>query len=114
MRNIFYKKMAEKREMVCYLLNSPESEPIGFGVVRLIDGKYWLTGGLLEKERAKGYGQILFQKLVEVTPSNEVWLDVLTTNKVGQHVYQKLGFREVERSKKDKGKKLIIMKLLKK
>lgn len=105
-----YKKMSESGEMNAYLLYKADGKAIGYGIVRLKDRKYWLTGGLVKKERGNGFGEILFKQLIDLAPKNEVWLDVLKTNKPGIHVYEKLGFKEVETTKNDKGKKLVIMK----
>lgn len=108
-----YKKLAQLKDMLCYLLYKPDGKAIGFGVIRFMDKKYWLTGGLVEKERGSGFGRMLFEQLIELTPGNEVWLDVLATNKAGIHIYEKLGFKEVEKTKNEKGKKIIVMNLKK-
>lgn len=106
-----YTAAAKQGTMTCYLITLADSQkPIGYGVVRLKDGKYWLTGGLLAKYRGQGYGQFLFSELIRLTPDNEVWLDVLETNEVGRHIYNKLGFKEVGTEKNNSGKKLIVMK----
>ena len=71
---------------------------VGFGVLRLEDGKYWVTGGLIENARGHGLGRELFAHLINLVEDN-IWLEVLETNKVAHRLYIKLGF--VETSRKD-------------
>ena len=98
--------------MVVYLLELMKPlESIGFGVIRLMEKRYWLTGGLKEAHRGQGYGQFLFQSLVDLTPSKEVWVDILTTNGVGKYIYTKLGFKDVETKKNEHDQDIIIMRL---
>lgn len=71
------------------------SDRIGYGYIRVEDGAVLLTGGLIEAERAKGYGQILFEYLVKNSePFNlPIKLEVLKTNMKAFAVYNKIGFR---------------------
>ncbi len=109
-----YRPSQENKKLVCYLFWKENSAtPIGYGVIRFNDKKYWLTGGIIQKERGKGFGKILFQKLIERTPSNEVWLDVLETNQIAYRLYKKLGFRKIRQSKNEQDKNIIIMSLRK-
>lgn len=109
-----YLGMAASGEMMVYLIVLPNTnQDIGFGVVRAKDSQYWLTGGLREKYRGKGYGKALFKSLIKMVPSNEVWLDVLKTNSVGQHIYHQLGFTDVSKEKNEHGQDIVIMQLKK-
>jgi len=71
------------------------ADRIGYGYIRVEDGAVLLTGGLIEVERAKGYGQILFEYLVKNSePFNlPIKLEVLKTNMKAFAVYNKIGFR---------------------
>lgn len=105
-----YKSKAAVGELKLSLYYVKE-EPVGFGLVKFSENKYWITLGLKEDYRGKGYGKDLFDKLVKTVPSgHEVWLDVLESNKAGHHIYEKYGFEEVSRPKNEAGKKLILMK----
>ena len=71
---------------------------VGFGVLRLEDGKYWVTGGLLENARGHGLGRELFTHLINFV-KDDIWLEVLETNTIAHKLYMKLGF--VETGRKD-------------
>jgi ribosomal protein S18 acetylase RimI-like enzyme len=68
---------------------------IGYGYIRIEDGCVLLTGGLIESERAKGYGHILFEYLVKNSEQFKIpiKLEVLKTNMKAFSVYNKIGFR---------------------
>jgi len=68
---------------------------IGYGYIRVEDGIVLLTGGLIESERNKGYGSILFEYLVKNSESFKlpIKLEVLKTNMKAFAVYNKIGFR---------------------
>jgi ribosomal protein S18 acetylase RimI-like enzyme len=70
-------------------------EMIGYGYIRVEDGVVLLTGGLIESERGKGYGSVLFENLVKNSePFNlPIKLEVLKTNMKAFAVYNKIGFR---------------------
>lgn len=71
---------------------------VGFGILRLEDGKYWVTGGLIENVRGHGLGRELFTHLINLV-KDDIWLEVLETNKIAHKLYMKLGF--VETGRKD-------------
>jgi ribosomal protein S18 acetylase RimI-like enzyme len=70
---------------------------IGYGYIRVEDGIVLLTGGLIESERNKGYGSILFEYLVKNSESFKlpIKLEVLKTNMKAFAVYNKIGFRVI-------------------
>ena len=107
----WYKPNNTKGEVTCYLFRS-SGKNIGFGMTRSIENKIWITGGLKISQRGKGRGKYLFEKIIEQTPSNEVWLEVLESNLVAFNLYKNLGFKKMDQ-KELNGKKIFIMKLSK-
>ncbi len=71
-------------------------EDIGYGLCRLIGGKWWVSGGLSPEWQGKGFGKSLFSYLVEQT-GVPCWLEVLESNQRAYNTYEKLGFVEVSR-----------------
>jgi len=71
------------------------AEIVGYGYIRVENGVVLLTGGLIESERGKGYGQILFEYLVKNSEQFNlpIELEVLKTNMKAFAVYNKIGFR---------------------
>jgi len=81
--------------------------PVGYGLVRLetlapyyvsegpprLDGRWWLSGGLLPPWRGRGYGKRLFAQLAAVA-GTPCWLDVRKDNLPGRRTYAALGFQE--------------------
>lgn len=106
-----YRNENKNGESTCYLFKSNNNNS-GFGYVRKIAGKYWITGGLSPDQRGKGLGKILFKRLIEQIPGESVWLEVLLSNSVARKLYNELGFREIKESDIN-GKKIVIMKLTK-
>ena len=72
--------------------------PIGYGVIKKEDDCILLTGGLLSKERNKGFGTVLFDMLVKEAKKQNlpIKLEVLKSNERAKHIYSKLGFRSEE------------------
>jgi ribosomal protein S18 acetylase RimI-like enzyme len=70
---------------------------IGYGYIRVEDGAVLLTGGLIESERGKGYGSILFNHLVKNSKvfNLPIKLELLKTNMVAFSIYNKIGFRVI-------------------
>lgn len=68
--------------------------PVGFGYCRHVDDETYLTGGLMDFARGKGYGKILFKHLLEKakTFNTRITLEVLQTNIVAQKLYTSIGF----------------------
>lgn len=73
---------------------------VGYGYLREIKEKVWISGGLITKARGLGLGTELFKHLtllgrMRSYPKNEVWLDVLRTNKIAVHIYKDIGYKRV-------------------
>ena len=70
---------------------------IGYGYIRVEDGAVLLTGGLIESQRGKGYGSILFNYLVKNSKvfNLPIKLELLKTNMVAFSIYNKIGFRVI-------------------
>lgn len=73
-------------------------EPIGYGYLRIEDGAVLLTGGLIQRERGKGYGGVLFNHLLQNAKEFElpIKLEVLSRNTAAFKIYSSLGFRVVK------------------
>jgi ribosomal protein S18 acetylase RimI-like enzyme len=106
-----YKKENGEKKNTCYLFRVGK-EIVGFGVIRKFSNKYWITGGLEKNQRGKGMGRILFKELIENTPTNEVWLEVLDSNTVAKNLYLNLGFKH-QAKKTLNGRKINVMRLVK-
>ena len=70
---------------------------IGFGLIRIEDGRRLISGGLVPYWRDKGFGTRLFGSMAMMC-GPECWLEVLESNHRAQAVYRKIGFVEVERN----------------
>lgn len=82
--------------------------PIGYGLVRRLNGDWWLSGGLLPPWRGRGYGKRLFAALAAVA-GKPCWLDVRKDNAAGRRTYEALGFLPVHRVDDDTA--VIMMRL---
>jgi ribosomal protein S18 acetylase RimI-like enzyme len=70
--------------------------PIGYGLVRVDNNEYLISGGLSENYRGRGYGDILFSLLVNnINNKFPIKLELLKTNTRAFSVYNKLGFRVI-------------------
>lgn len=74
-----------------------DDNPVGYGILRVINGKWWCSGGLLPEFRRMGLGSELFSSLINKCPSSDLWLDVWGYNQHALKLYRKLGF-EIEDS----------------
>lgn len=74
------------------------ANPIAYGLVRLIDDKWWLSGGLRKIWRGQGYGRELFAGLARRVHARKrtAWLEVRKTNGTAERLYRSLGFVLVE------------------
>lgn len=67
--------------------------PVGYGLIRVIEGCAWLTGGLRRVFRGLGLGRQIFTHLIsECEPSLDVWLEVRQSNYAAYKLYTSLGF----------------------
>ena len=90
----YFKSYLTNPAINCYLLYR-DKEPIGYGVIRYIEEKPWVTGGVREKFRGQGYGELIFRKLTChcLEDHNEVFLSVLKSNQRAINLYFKLGYK---------------------
>jgi len=71
-------------------------DPVGYGILRKKDCKWWVTGGLVEHSRGIGLGRDLFTLLTKTameSPSASVYLEVRLTNTKALNLYRSIGFR---------------------
>ena len=68
----------------------------GYGLMRLIAGKWWLSGGLTREFQGRGLGKDLFGSLIKAA-NGPSWLEVLEHNTRAFKTYQALGFVETGR-----------------
>ena len=85
-------------ESVAYLFQRngdlAESDTVvGFGLVRLAEDRWWITGGLAPEHRGRGLGTQLFEFLSGL--HGETWLKVRAWNGVARKLYVRLGFLPV-------------------
>jgi len=73
------------------------SSPGGYGYVREIAGKWWVTGGLTPEFQGRGVGRPLVQHLID-TAGLPCWAEVLESNERAMRLDYSLGFREVSKS----------------
>jgi len=75
---------------------------IGYAILKIEDSSCLLTGGLVESVRGKGYGRMLFQKLIDLSieMGKEPRLDVLQTNEKAIRLYSSLGFKVFDKNDK--------------
>ncbi len=70
-------------------------EPFGYGLIRRLGDKWWLSGGLLPAWRGKGYGTDLFCELAHFVHDqleDTAYLTVWEHNLVAIATYKKIGF----------------------
>ena len=90
-----------------------EGDVLGYGKIRIdTDKKQWITGVISENQRGKGLGNILFKEIIDEVDSKEVWLEVLKSNNRAFNLYKKLGFKVINKTKRNK-KDILVMQLLK-
>lgn len=72
-------------------------EVVGFGYCKKDESETYLTGGLKESFRGKGYGKNLFSHLLTEAKSfnTPITLEVLKTNERAKRLYESLGFSEL-------------------
>lgn len=84
-------------ETVLPFLYRPRRAPtMGYGLIRLIGDRWWVSGGLLPEYRGKGYGTDLFWELTAYVHAKRQtsWLHVFEDNLVARRTYTKLGYVE--------------------
>ncbi len=91
----YYRTFTRNRETFDMYLVTLGHHSIGYGVVRLVDGKWWITGGIVPEHQGRGYGRVLFSFLTRVAVVKGkgcVWLDVREENTKAQSLYSSLGY----------------------
>ena len=82
----------ENRLYACVL----DDECVGYGMITLRHGCFWLTGAIKPNYHGMGFGKALFHHLIQQCkrwdPSKEIWLDVWEWNDRAVKLYIKLGF----------------------
>jgi len=67
---------------------------LGYGLLRRIEDRWWVSGGLLPEHRGRGHGRALFGTLAARVHGfgQTCWLEVLEGNAVARRTYESLGF----------------------
>lgn len=96
--NIF-KSELDRADKRVYLVARLDGKVIGYGGLMLVDGEGHITNLAVDKEyRNHGIGTLLALRLIEMAILRRIhWLtlEVRTSNKVAQHLYEEFGFRPV-------------------
>lgn len=89
-----------KPDFKIFLLYSVEfgviSSPVGYGLIREEGEVSLISGGLIESERGKGYGSVLFNYLIKNVNNKNIKLEVLKSNTRAFVIYNNLGFRVID------------------
>jgi len=72
-----------------------DTDAVGYGLIRLEERIIWVSGGLRQRFRGKGYGRQLFRLLTD-WPGIPVYLEVLRSNERARRLYTSLGFEIVD------------------
>lgn len=73
-------------------------EIVGYGLIRKMDDRWWVSGGLLPEHRGKGLGKDLFLELadyVHQAKHTPCWLKVFASNARAWKTYEAIGFVHV-------------------
>jgi ribosomal protein S18 acetylase RimI-like enzyme len=91
-------KQNMKMFLMSILYHGSVVDIIGFGYCVHKDNETYLTGGLDQTNRGRGYGKKLFLHLIEAakTYGTPITLEVLNTNMIAKRLYSSIGFREIE------------------
>lgn len=68
---------------------------LAYGLVRLIDNRWWISGGVLPEWRGHGYGRKLFEALTSIVNDGmhrTCWLEVRASNTRAYNLYRALGY----------------------
>lgn len=90
-----YKPMLSEGLWECFLATDGRFV-VGYGQVRKMHGKWWVTGIIKKEHRGQGYGRKLFAALTanaaRRSPGGAVWLEVLKSNIRARTLYESLGY----------------------
>jgi len=91
----------DKSKMKLYLAKV-DNRAVGYGILRIENDVFLVTGGLTKKSRGQGMGRYIFQNLIDeakrIDSSRKIELEVLNTNTVAKSLYDKLGFIEYDKT----------------
>ena len=87
----WFKKLND--DIKIFILNS-NSDPIGYGLIRIVDNVSIISGGLKLSHRGLGIGKILFSHIIRECCTNLIRLEVLRTNERAIKTYFALGFKK--------------------
>lgn len=87
--------------------------PVGYGIVRVANDKWWVTGGLIESARGKGFGRKIFETVTRVCHivGEDAWLDVFRDNRPAVELYYSLGYKLAQSyDRPEDGKRILVMR----
>jgi len=90
----------KKKNITCFLFKHKKTN-LGYALIKKVENRYFITGGLRKNQRGKGYGKLLFEEIIKNVPSREVFLDVLEGNMIAKKLYSDLGFKKIKSDKKN-------------
>lgn len=81
-----------------FKINFEDVQVAGYGLIRLIDSRWWLSGGLLPEFRNRGYGKMLFRAMAMSLKEERksAWLTVRQDNTIAIRCYESIGFQQVD------------------
>ncbi len=91
----------KKKNITCYLFKRDKTN-LGYALIKKVENRYFITGGLRKNQRGKGFGKLLFQEIINRVKAKEVWLDVLASNTPALSLYKKLGFKLIKGKDKNR------------
>ena len=82
----------ERHRNAIWLYSTPRGEAVGYGLIRMVEGRWYATLGLLPAWRGRGYGVDIYRHLVAACPG-DLHVDVLLTNSRSARAAERAGFR---------------------
>jgi len=75
-----------------------DDQVIGYGLIKFVDNRWWISGGLLSGWRGYGHGKRLFSALADLVrvDGKTCWLTVREDNFVARRTYLSLGFEIID------------------
>jgi ribosomal protein S18 acetylase RimI-like enzyme len=77
-----------------YIADGNTDAIVGYGLIRCMNERWWVSGGLLPNWRGQGYGKALFGALADLVNAQKqtCWLTVFQSNSAAVRTYAALGF----------------------
>lgn len=101
-QSIWYRSLDEN--VFKLYLAKADGVNVGYGILRVENDVFLVTGGVVKSFRGKGIGKYIFQSLIDeacvIDSSKKIELEVLNTNKPAKSLYDKLGFIEIEKTER--------------